>query len=769
MVDLFKFTRKLTLKRFFSTKNNVSNIALPIYDANQTVPISLGFQDQCNQQDLMDLFTENNTLEDPVDFLGSVNSGLKRKSVFYPSHMRGQYIDIFQKGIERDLSLLAKGIGTRGMQRDNLTAEQRLALKCLKDNDSILIRKADKGGATVVLDREYYVSEAQRQLNDPEAYRTLDRDPTPQFIKEFQDLLDEGEMLHVLTANERDFLTTPDPITPIFHHLPKIHKTLIAPPGRPIISAIGSLGEHLSQYIDHFLQPLVLALPSHIIDTKHVLALLAPIIWHPNYTWVTLDVASLYNIIQHEHGLTATEFFLHTHSTLSPAHIAFILDSIRFALTHNYFSFDQQFYLQTRGTAMGTSFAPSYANLFMGWWEMSHVFGDSNPFRHHVVFYKRYIDDLILIWSGGEEDLLKFIEYLAKNTLNLKFTHTYNQNQIQFLDLNLYVDIEYKIQSDIFRKENARNSLLHAKSCHARPLVRGIPRGQFLRLRRNCSTLEAFVHRADEMRERFLSRGYDDTNLEQAYQHALHTDRNTLINMSLGGSAKDIPVVNTEAPFFITNFSEQANSIKAIIRKHWTTLSLDPLLSKMVCVGPKIVFRRAPTLGNMLAPSMLKTTNDSKTKRSFFPRLIGSYKCGHCKICPRMIKTTHFSNKEDRHKYQIKSFMSCQTNFVVYLLQCGCKKQYVGLTSRALKVRILEHLRLIKNKDMTHPVPIHFNNCPLGTVDNFHCCAIEHIAIPPRGGDRKKLLHQREAHWIHTLNTLQPNGLNVDWDLRCFL
>ncbi|XP_075428478.1 uncharacterized protein LOC142466845 isoform X2 [Ascaphus truei] len=193
MVDLFKFTRKLTLKRFFSTKNNVSNIALPIYDANQTVPISLGFQDQCNQQDLMDLFTENNTLEDPVDFLGSVNSGLKRKSVFYPSHMRGQYIDIFQKGIERDLSLLAKGIGTRGMQRDNLTAEQRLALKCLKDNDSILIRKADKGGATVVLDREYYVSEAQRQLNDPEAYRTLDRDPTPQFIKEFQDLLDEDE------------------------------------------------------------------------------------------------------------------------------------------------------------------------------------------------------------------------------------------------------------------------------------------------------------------------------------------------------------------------------------------------------------------------------------------------------------------------------------------------------------------------------------------------------------------------------------------------
>ncbi|XP_075438454.1 uncharacterized protein LOC142493392 isoform X2 [Ascaphus truei] len=109
MVDLFKFTRKLTLKRFFSTKSNVSNTLLPIYDANTVVPFPLAFQDQCNQQDLSDLFMENNTLDDPVDFLGSINSGLKKKSVFYPSHMRGQYIDIFQKGIERDLSLLAKG------------------------------------------------------------------------------------------------------------------------------------------------------------------------------------------------------------------------------------------------------------------------------------------------------------------------------------------------------------------------------------------------------------------------------------------------------------------------------------------------------------------------------------------------------------------------------------------------------------------------------------------------------------------------------------
>ena len=35
-------------------------------------------------------------------------------------------------------------------------------------------------------------------------------------------------------------------------------------------------------------------------------------------------------------------------------------------LKHNVFEFDEKFYLQIQGTAMGTKMAPAYANLFMG-------------------------------------------------------------------------------------------------------------------------------------------------------------------------------------------------------------------------------------------------------------------------------------------------------------------------------------------------------------------------------------------------------------------
>jgi len=41
--------------------------------------------------------------------------------------------------------------------------------------------------------------------------------------------------------------------------------------------------------------------------------------------------------------------------------------------------------------------------------------------------------------------------------------------------------------------------------------------------------------------------------------------------------------------------------------------------------------------------------------------------------------------------------------------------------------------------------------------------------ILPRGGDIINKLLCREAFWIHTLNTLEPQGLNEELSLPCFL
>lgn len=54
---------------------------------------------------------------------------------------------------------------------------------------------------------------------------------------------------------------------PVFYMLPRIHKSLIEPKGRPIVASNDSLLQLLSNFVDDFIKPYVLKLPSYINDS----------------------------------------------------------------------------------------------------------------------------------------------------------------------------------------------------------------------------------------------------------------------------------------------------------------------------------------------------------------------------------------------------------------------------------------------------------------------------------------------------------------------
>ena len=60
----------------------------------------------------------------------------------------------------------------------NLTKEEREALYSLKDDPSIIIKGANKGSVFAVWDREDYLEEANRQLDDKEVYVQVPADPS---------------------------------------------------------------------------------------------------------------------------------------------------------------------------------------------------------------------------------------------------------------------------------------------------------------------------------------------------------------------------------------------------------------------------------------------------------------------------------------------------------------------------------------------------------------------------------------------------------------
>ena len=62
--------------------------------------------------------------------------------------------------------------------RDNLPKDQRRALRLLKQRHDIVIKSANKGSATVIMDRKWYLDECYRQLNNPTFYEQRDTDLT---------------------------------------------------------------------------------------------------------------------------------------------------------------------------------------------------------------------------------------------------------------------------------------------------------------------------------------------------------------------------------------------------------------------------------------------------------------------------------------------------------------------------------------------------------------------------------------------------------------
>ena len=59
----------------------------------------------------------------------------------------------------------------------NLTKEEREALYSLKDDCSLIMKGAEKNSVVVVSDREDYLKEAYRELNDKEVYEQVPECP----------------------------------------------------------------------------------------------------------------------------------------------------------------------------------------------------------------------------------------------------------------------------------------------------------------------------------------------------------------------------------------------------------------------------------------------------------------------------------------------------------------------------------------------------------------------------------------------------------------
>ncbi|KAM4048903.1 uncharacterized protein ACNLHF_019489 [Anomaloglossus baeobatrachus] len=397
--------------------------------------------------------------------------------------------------------------------RSNTNTLEKSAITSLRNNKAITIKPADKGGAIVVQNTQDYIDEIKRQLNDTATYQKIPSDPVFKIQQRIQNFLSIHLDKGTIDQTTRTFLTKLHPITPVFYTLPKIHKSLINPPGRPIVASTESVLSPLSIYLEKILTPLTKNTRSFILDTNNFLQKIRDLKQVPSSSFLcTWDVSSLYTSIPHHKGIRATKIALHR-TSLSQDSIDFILGLLEVVLNENYFLFKDDFYIQRHGTAMGSNVAPAYANLFMDYFEGRFVYSYPS-FDELTYIWARFIDDIFCIWQGDLESLLLFDSHINNVWPELKFTLNYNQGEINFLDTYIKKDTAGNLFSDLYRKPTDRNCMLLYNSCHPRSTKNSLPRSQFARIKRIVSDENTREQRLDEMSNRFLERNYPKTLLE---------------------------------------------------------------------------------------------------------------------------------------------------------------------------------------------------------------------------------------------------------------
>jgi hypothetical protein len=557
-----------------------------------------------------------------------------------------------------------------------------------------------------------------------------------------------------------------------FYQIFKVHKDHAPgsiPPPRPIISGNGSITENISKFVDFHAKPLVQNLPSYIQDTPDFLRKLedlnarGPI---PNKAiLLTIDVSSLYTNIPKVDGLSAMKDALNSRPDQSvPTN--FLIELMDIVLSFNIFEFDKELFLQRIGTAMGTSSAPTYANLEMGVIDeaLKTLARNLCEGMDPILAYLRYIDDIFMIYTGPVATLLDFLSQINNVHPTLKFTFTmtcpfpcstppdtphdcfcHTTRSLPFLDTLVSIK-DGQLVTDLYRKPSDRCMYLLPSSAHPAHITTNTPYSLAYRLVRICSERPTLLLRFQELTSFLQSREYPLSVIERALDRARLVTREEALR-----KVKKKPLGRV---VFAVDYHPALPSYSSMLKKSWNVMVKDSYMKEVFPRPPMVAYRQPKfsSLRQLLVKSKVppprRTSIVIRLKKCLKPR---------CSTCSFVSEHSVVKSSASNFSLNVNKPVTCDSCNIVYCITCTkpqCKLiQYIGETGRRLKDRFSQHIGYVKKPDLLQPTGAHFN-LPGHDVSHMKISVIEQCNVNSR-----MYRQTRESHFINMFNT-KYKGLN---------
>nr|VZI05255.1 unnamed protein product [Spirometra erinaceieuropaei] len=394
---------------------------------------------------------------------------------------------------KRSCILHKRDVVTSDWPRRTISSPEVNAIKELKRDEDIVIVPADKGRATVILDKSEYAAKAQELLNDNQSYKVIDSDPMKTLVAKI------SKSLSLMRNQQAIYPQTKRPLT-------------------ANCGAEGHTYLRLAKWLTKHLKKLTEGSEHTAVSPSHLQERLRGVKIAPNEIMVSFDVVSLLTFIPKELATRVISDLLERRydeeeKPLKRKHIMELLD---YCLS-TYFTFNGQVYEQIQGTPMGSPISGYLAEAVLQKLE-TRVFQSYMP-----TFWMRYVDDTFVILPQDMKE--SFRSKLNSIFPQIQFTMEEEKDgEIPFLDVQVSRQEDGALQTGVFRKTTDTAKILHYSSNHPWH-INAVACGHSSYISTHCST------EAEKLRERkslwrlVLSNGYPRSFINKClYQRHMKTD-----------------------------------------------------------------------------------------------------------------------------------------------------------------------------------------------------------------------------------------------------
>ena len=297
------------------------------------------------------------------------------------------------------------------------------------------------------------------------------------------------------------------------------------------MAAIESPTHQLARELARILSPLAGRSPSHVKNSADFVNQIHQVSLEGTDVLASFDVVSLFTRIPVDEALLVLSHRLQQDDTLKERiniPIPDLCTLVELCLKSMYFQFGKSFYEQVEGAAMGSPLSPVLANIFMEDFQTRAL--ETSPMKPKM--WRRYVDDVLVVWPHGDEQLEEFHLHLNGQNPSIQFTlEKESEGKIAFL----HVQMERKgagVLTSILCKKTHTDRYLNFDSNHPARVKRGIIQCLKHRAEKTCSGGTKWKE-LGHLREVFKANGYPETMVNRSLRTRSISSNSTQASQAL--------------------------------------------------------------------------------------------------------------------------------------------------------------------------------------------------------------------------------------------